>query len=735
VLLVGLLVAGVLLALDVALLSEAIDERMEGRIHDQPARITGLVPRLAPGEFATAEGWRATLRALGNEEVKSPSYVRQGTFHLGRKNWLIHPRGGDAVEVRVGRKRVKWLRAAATGLTLPTLELPMPAISVLTGSDRERRSVVPIGDIPLSLIRAVVTIEDERFYRHHGVDPRGVARAALANFAAGGISQGGSTITQQLAKNMFLRADRTLRRKFQEALLALLIERRYDKDAILEAYLNEIYLGQRNGYAIMGVGEAARVWFGKGVGSLTIAESALLAGAIHSPNRTVPWKHIEEAKRRRNQVLEMMRQQDALDQDALNSALAEGIHSAPAGPLQRRAPWFVDAAVANLNQRYTPEALHREGLELVTTLDLRMQTAAEQAVSAGLEQLRRKHPGLWTEGRSPEVALVALDPATGAIRAMVGGSDYRKSQFNRVTQAARQPGSAFKPIVLTAAIGERWPKLGPHSLVEDTAITVPLRGSAKEQWAPRNYDRKFLGRIRLSEATQRSRNLPFVRLALDVGIDRVRSVAEALGITSKIPSVPSISIGSAELSPLELATAYATLAAGGLRTRPRYLVGVQSAEGAWLERELPQSTAAIDPRVAAVVTDLLEGVVDHGTAQTARLAGLHIPLAGKTGTSNDARDAWMAGYTPDLSVVVWVGFDDSKPLGLPSTQAALPIWTDFLLRVEPYLSGVPFEVPLGTRAALARGPALLDPERRLDLEAEDRDRRTMEAHETHNRPR
>jgi len=702
---------------------------MEGRIHDQPARITGLVPRLAAGDPAREEGWRATLEMLGYEEVRSPGAVRAGTFHLGARNWWIHPRDEEALNARIVRGKIKWIRSAAGGISIPSQEFPMPAVSVLTGSDRKRRSVVPIEDIPLSLIRAVVSIEDERFYRHRGVDPRGIARAALANFQAGGVSQGGSTITQQLAKNMFLRSDRTLRRKFQEALLSLILEQRYSKDQILEAYLNEIYLGQRSGYAIMGVGEAAPAWFGKDVSSLSVAESALLAGAIHSPNRTVPWRHPEEAKRRRARVLEKMRELGAVPEDTLRAAEREEVRSTPGKQLQRRAPWFVDAAVAELSNRYTPEALHREGLELVTTLDLRMQSAAEAAVSTGLERLRRQYPSLWTAERSPQVALVALDSTTGAVRALVGGSDYQKSQFNRVTNARRQPGSTFKPVVLAAAIGDQWPKLGPRSLIRDSALEVPLRNSKEKTWKPKNYDGRFLGPISLREATQRSRNLPFVRLALDVGLDRVRSAAQAMGITSPLPPVPSIAIGSGEVSPLELATAYATLANGGLRPSPHYLVGVQSAQGDWLERDFPSNTAALDPRVAAVVTDMLEGVIDEGTARSVRRAGLRIPLAGKTGTSNDERDSWMAGYSRELSVVVWVGFDETAPLGLPSTQAALPIWTDFMKRSEPYLSGARFEVPMGTRQVLARGLPRLGPDIRHDLEAEDRSRRAMEEEE------
>lgn len=702
---------------------------MEGRVHDQPARITGYVPRLVQGEPANAEAWRRTLKLQGLSESASADGVEEGEFHLGRRLWTIAPRGEEATEARVIRGKVKWLRSALTGSKIPTRSFRQPAVSVLTGSDRARRSVVPIEDIPQSMIRAVVAIEDERFFRHRGIDPRGIARALVTNLRAGGVSQGGSTITQQLAKNMFLRADRTLRRKFQEALLAVILEQQYSKEKILEAYLNEIYLGQRNGYAIMGVGEAARVWFGKDIANLSLSESALLAGAIHSPNRTVPWRHHEEAKRRRNQVLKKMRELEAQPLTAIESAIESPVRAEPGASPKRQAPWFVDAAVAHLSDRYTPEALHREGLELVTTLDLRLQTTAEAAVNEGLAELRSRYPELWSKERHPEVALVALDPSSGAVRAMIGGSDYVKSQFNRATQAKRQPGSAFKPVVLTAAIGDLWPKLGPRSVVRDTPIDRGRLGDAQSDWVPKNYDGKFDGPVSLRDATNRSRNLPFVRLANQVGLKSILSTADALGIQSTLPKVPSIAIGAAEVTPIELARVYATLASGGVRTEPHYLVGVRDGDGEWLERDLPERVTTIDPRVAAVVTDLLESVVDHGTARAVRKAGVRLPIAGKTGTSNKGRDSWMAGYSTDLSLVVWVGYDSGEPLGLSSTQAALPIWSRFMTGAEPFLSGDKFKMPRGTRAALSAGPRNLDPQRRSDLENEDAERRRAEAEE------
>ncbi len=715
------------LAVDVALLWEAVDERMEGRLHAEPARITGVVPRLAPGSQATEEGWRATWQALGYREVE-PGEVRQaGQFAFKRRQWSVWPSDGAAVEVTVQNRTVRSLVQRDGGARVAAIDFPLPAVSLLVDESRERRSVVPLDDMPTALKRAVIAIEDERYYRHHGIDPRGVARAALRNIQAGGVSQGGSTLTQQLAKNMFLSAERTFTRKGQEALLALILEYRYDKDRLLEAYLNEIYLGQRDGYAIMGVGEAARVWFGKEVGSLDVAEAALLAGAIHAPNRTVPWRHAEAARARRDVVLDRMIELEALPRAELEQAKGQDVTWAERPRLVRRAPWFIDGLVAELGDRYSPEALHRDGLRVVSTLDPRLQAAAEDAVKGHLRRLRRSDPGLFEGARKPEVALVALDPGSGAIRALVGGSDYGASQFDRVTAGRRQPGSAFKPVVLAAAIGDRWPELGPRSIVDDHPTTIPGAGAGGRAWRPRNYDGEFLGPISLRKATERSRNLPFVHLGQEVGVHRVRSVAEAMGVTAPLAEVPSLAIGSQEVSPLDLATAYATLANGGLRSRPYFLEGVRDRDGTWLERTMPRTEAAIDPRVAAVVTDLLEGVVDEGTARGVRRAGLKIPIAGKTGTSNDARDAWMVGYTPDLVVAVWMGFDEGQALGLSSTRAAVPLWADFVASIEPLLSGRSFERPRGSaEAGRGIGPRRTDRQRQRELRREDRERRRAE---------
>jgi penicillin-binding protein 1B len=315
--------------------------------------------------------------------------------------------------------------------------------------------------------------------------------------------------------------------------------------------------------------------------------------------------------------------------------------------------------------------------------------------------LKRSHPALFEGDGRPELALIALDPRDGAIRALVGGADYGRSQFDRARRAQRQPGSAFKPIVLAAALADRWPHLRPGTIVNDSPLSVPGAGPRGSAWKPRNWDGKFLGPIPLHVAVEKSRNLPFVRLGMAVGLDEVVSTAEAMGIRSPLRPLPSLSIGAQEVNLLDLAIAYGTLAADGIRPVPRTLEGVRARDGAWLERTLPQRGTGIDPRVARMVTAMLQGAVDRGTAVGIRRMGFKLPVAAKTGTSNDSRDAWTAGYTPDLVVVVWVGFDQNRSLSLSSTRAAVPFWTRFMLSVEPYLSGRRFPVGPTPRSAQA----------------------------------
>lgn len=684
---VGALVVAV--GLDVLWLRERVRSQLAGRVHEQPARVVGQGYRLQRGAVATPEGWRVVLDRAGLKEQQDGRVDAPGQYELDGATWTIRPKDGPSMTVTVKDRHIKGVTRTKDGVDSSHWEAPLPPLALLTGDEKARRALVHARDIPETLRDAVVAIEDARFERHIGVDPRGLARATWANLKARSVVQGGSTITQQLAKNLFLSADRTVLRKFQEAVLALLVEQEMSKEQILEAYLNEIYLGQRDGWSLFGVGEAARAWFGKDVGALDLQESATLAGAIHSPNRTVPWRHPEEAARRRDLVLRAMAEQGHISHADAKAAMAGPVAFAKVPGAKQEAPWALQAVRAELSPRYADEALYRDGMTVVTTLDPMLQSAAEQAVRQWAKAMKKAEPKLF-QGGGPEVAVLALDPHDGAIRALVGGTSFSASQWNRALQAKRQAGSAMKPIVLAAAMQSRGPALGPATLVDDSPLHLDGRGKDGGSWSPRNYDGRFLGPIPLWQAVEQSRNLPFVRLGLDVGLGDVVKMASDLGVQSPLAAVPALAMGSQEVTALDLATAYATFAREGRRPKPHLLAGVRDRDGAWVERKRGGDEPALEPRIARAITGLLRGVVERGTAKGVRDDGFTLPAAGKTGTTNGGRDAWMVGYTPDLVAVVWVGFDADRTLGLPASRVAVPLWTRFMNGAAPFLSGEDF---------------------------------------------
>jgi penicillin-binding protein 1B len=568
-------------------------------------------------------------------------------------------------------------------------ESPTP-IALLTASALESRRPVTLDDVPPSLVQAVLAIEDQRFYQHEGFDVRRIGGAFVANVKAGGIAQGGSTITQQLAKNLFLSADRTPLRKLREVAFATALELRHDKATILEAYLNEIYLGQEHGRAIHGVGAAARAWFGKDVSRLSLAESALLAGMIHAPNRHTPTRHPEAARARRNLVLQLMAEQGRITASAARKAQASRISARNGTPgLALDARHFRDAAVDAL-----PRSLPKRGAAVYTTLDARLQQAAQRAVRRGLARLPQ---------RGTEAALVAIDPRTGEVLAMIGGRDYSTSQFNRATEAKRQPGSAFKPVVALAALGrsnDNAPAFTLATVVDDAPLSLK---TPRGLWQPSNYDGEFRGPVTVRQALEESLNVPFVRIGMAVGPSRIAATAKRLGITSPMPPVPSLALGSAEVTLLELVRAYGVLANGGALV-PTKMVLASSTENA-SSRE-SEATSVVDPATAWLVTSALQGAVDHGTGAGLQERIGYTSMAGKTGTSSDWRDAWFVAYSPTLVVGVWVGHDDGRSLRATGAAAALPIVGDFLAEALEQGDVGEFEVPSGItegRAGLVPG--------------------------------
>lgn len=576
-------------------------------------------------------------------------------------------------------------RLGAIGDRVPSALLTRPvawdgspaAVTVLApvaGAPLERREPIPLGDLPDHLTEAVLAVEDQRFATHHGLDLRRIGGAMAANVKAGGITQGGSTITQQLAKNLYLHAGRTPLRKLRELAMALTLEARYDKDQILEAYLNEIYFGQDGAQAIHGVGAASRFHFGKDARDLSLAESALLAAMIRSPNRLAPARHPADARARRDLVLDVMAVQGRVSAAEVSRAKRVRL---PRRTHPRR----------TLDGRYFRDVVEAErrggvplrGAVVHTTLDAGLQRAAEGAVRAGLAR-----NGLG----GAEAALVAIDPRTGEVLALVGGRDYGASQFNRATAARRQPGSAFKPIVAAAALaprGDNPPAYTLATVVPDAPFQVRAPGGT---WEPANYDGTFQGDVSLREALVQSLNVPFARIGMTVGPKEVSAMGRRLGITSELRAVPSLALGSSEVTLLELVRAYGVLAAGGRLAATRTTLDLDD------HGSVSSTTAAqvLDPRVAYLVTSALQSAVAEGTGRALAARGA---IAGKTGTTNDWRDAWFVAYTPSLVVGVWVGHDDGHPLRQTGATAALPIVSRFLADGAPRAGREQFDVPDG----------------------------------------
>lgn len=559
-------------------------------------------------------------------------------------------------------------------------------ISGLRGASRQVREWVSYDDMPARFIDVLLAIEDRRFFSHPGIDPVAVARAVWTNVVRGTVIQGGSTITQQLAKNLFYSPQRTLGRKLKESIAALVLEAKYRKKAILESYLNEIYLGQVGSVSIYGVGEAAHRYFGKPVAALSLEETALLVGMIKGPNTYSPLRNPVPAKQRRDVVLRRLHEQGLLSDDDWKQATATPVRVMPPQETLADAPFFIDYLLRQVEE--TTGAPLPDGVRVYTTLDPVLQRLATQAVGDGLVKLETAYPALTDRADPVQGALVAVDPTTGSILAMVGSRDYRTSQFNRAVQARRQPGSLFKPLVYLAALDARreladGQPITAATLIVDEPVTFE---SGAGVWSPQNYDHRFHGTVSLRTALEQSLNVPAVKIAQSVGTKRILQTAQRLGIRSPLADNLSIALGTSAVSLLEMTSAFGALAHEGLVIAPTALQTVMTAEGVPAWRHTPERHQAVSPQAAYVVTSLLKGVVERGTAVKAKAMGLRGIVAGKTGTTDGYRDAWFVGYTPELVVGTWVGFDGEEALHLTGAQAALPLWVDFMRQIQPAAS-------------------------------------------------
>lgn len=640
----------------------------------------------------TRTGYTAT-------SARSP---RIGEFRFRDRAWTIGRRplriGTFFDEGGVTTIRLDWsgrIRdiTAADGERLAGVVVDPQQVASFRGADGRDRIPVRLDEVPPHLIDAVLTVEDRRFLTHGGLDPRRIAGALVANIRERRLTQGGSTVTQQLARTLFLNRDRTLIRKIREAAIALSLEREFPKERLLSAYLNHIYLGQDGGAAIHGVGRAAEFFFNKDVTELAVEESAMLAGIIRGPSVYSPHRHPERALARRDLVLRLMRQEGRLTDEELQRALEAEPSIAEPNRLTGDGRWYFDYLRAEL-AGWVSEDIGGAGLTVIATLEPGAQRAAEAVVARHLARLEELRPRLARQAQPLQAALVAMDPWTGEIVAMVGGRSYGESQFNRASEARRQPGSSFKPIVTLAAIERSQGR--PFTLastLEDEPLAYEMPNGV---WSPSNSDHEFLGPVSLRTALEESRNVPFARLGIEVGPERIVQTARRLGVESPLAPYPALALGASEVTLLELTGAYAVLAAEGQRTRPHAVRSALGQDGDRLgDADRVQTTREFSAAEAYVVTSALRGVVENGTGVAVRDLGYHGPVAAKSGTTNGARDAWFVGYTPELVVGVWVGFDDGTPVGLTGSQAALPMFADFLRATLGPEGDADFRVPDG----------------------------------------
>ena len=677
----------------------------EGRLWRLPSRVYSARLHLIPGTVVDRDALAARLDRSGYARLDgSPGKPGQYRKRAGAID--LYVRGFRTADRNEPSRRVT-LRFDGNQLSgiadernrpAPSVDVEPELLALVFGAQQEERLIVPLGDVPKTLINAVLAAEDSRFYHHAGIDPFAVIRAAFTNVKSGKIVQGGSTITQQTVKNLYFGQERTWWRKAREALMSVILDVRYPKDRILEVYLNEVYLGQRGSVAICGMQAAARYYLGRNVSDLSLAESATLAGLIRNPGGYNPFAHADRAVARRDLVLDAMQELGLADKQAVARAKAEPLRLASGGAGYARAPYVVDLVRSQLAESYPARALAEDGLEIYTTIDTLGQARAEEALSRGLDRLEAEVPQVRRQKakRRLQGCVVVTDPRTGAILALVGGRDYQDSQFNRATQAKRQPGSCFKPFVylaaFEAAMQRRDGGLTPASILDDSPFELVSGGRV---WRPENYDGEFRGPTSARTALEDSRNVPTARAAQAVGLDHVVEAARQCGFVERFEPLPSLALGAQEVTPLELATAYGTLATLGLRVQPRIVQEVVARDGKRLTSDNPVVREAIPPVAAYLVDDVLRGVLTRGTAASAGALGFHGDAAGKTGTTDDTRDAWFVGFTPKIVALVWVGYDDNAKTGLTGAAGALPIWVDIFMHARHRWEGSEFPEPAG----------------------------------------
>ncbi|MCW5977179.1 MAG: PBP1A family penicillin-binding protein [Bryobacteraceae bacterium] len=706
----GLLIAGVVgvtlafIALSVAYLrfAQIIDEKLEAGPISNSAMLFAAPRKVAVGDDVDIEEIVGQLRASGYTDSRSN---RLGWYNVRPDAVEIFPgkdsfAPGEGAVIKFTGRRVSQIISLRDNTDRTEHLLEPELLTNLFDRDRKKRRIVAFHDLPKTLVNAVIAAEDKRFFQHAGFDPIRVLKAAYVNVREERISQGASTLSMQLAGDLWLdRKERTWRRKAGEVLITLHLERKLTKEQIFEYYANQIYLGNVGSFSIHGFGQAAQAYFNKDIRHLTLPEAALLAGLPRGPNLYNPFRNSARAKARRDWVLDQMLENGAIGEPEYREAIDAPLGVAAGGADAGDAPYFVDLAYNWLRQRYPSLDFQSQGYRIYTTLDMNLQREAVEALRVGLKEVddRCRRLGRTREKGWPEVqaALVALDPRTGAVRALVGGRHYGGSQLNRAL-AKRPPGSVFKPFVFATAL---------NTALEDTPYVLTTTTHVADEpttfwfddkpYEPKAYQETYFGDVTLRRALAKSLNVPTVRVAEMVGYDHVVDLARRCGLNMNILPTPAVALGSYEVTPLEIAGAYTVFANRGEVLKPYQVQMIRETDGEPLFESAPAATPVLDPRVAYLMVDLLQEVLRSGTGVRARALGFSAPAAGKTGSSHDG---WFAGFTSELLSIVWVGYDDYRDIKMEGAQTALPIWTEFMKRAlnyREYRKAKPFEAPDG----------------------------------------
>jgi penicillin-binding protein 1B len=694
-----------------------VDQRMSGQIFENTAKIYAQPRNVRVGQKADVREISNYLRHAGYTEAGEAGQSNLGTYKVVSGGIEVKPGrdsyyNAEGALIRVKDGQVDRIAPVGDSGDLTAYELEPQLVTGLFSSQRAKRRLVKYDDIPKVMVDAVTSIEDRRFFHHNGVNYWRLLGAAWADLRAGGNRQGGSTITMQAARLFFLTPEKKFKRKMIEILISMELEQRFSKKQIFELYANQVDMGQRGSFTITGFGEAAQSYFGKDLKDISLPEAALLAGLIQSPSRLAPYRHPERATERRNLVLEAMVETGSISRAQADAAKATPLKLAAQNVEASDAPYFVDMIRDQLVGKYGEDELNSEGYRVYTTIDVSLQKAAAEAVDAAVKEIdqqiiklrtrriktgKNKYETKVLPGPTAQVALVALDPRTGEVLALVGGRNYGFSQLNHAV-AKRPTGSIFKPFVyataMNNAVTNEPPLFTPATLVDDSPTAFII---GDDVYTPRNYRETYWGQVTAQFALAHSLNNATVKVAEMVGYNKVAALAKAAGITS-VQATPAMALGSYDATPLEMASAYTVFTNGGQRMTPVMIKSVRDPNGDVMDNYQPQRSQVLDPRVAYVITEMLEYTINNGTPAGpggVRARGFNAPAAAKTGSSHDA---WFAGYTSNLLCVVWVGYDDYSDIKLSGASLALPVWTEFMKRAValPQFSDTkPFTPPQG----------------------------------------